>query len=94
MTARRFRVTGHVQGVGFRWGARAEARRLGIRGTVSNTDDGAVEAIAAGGPDALQAFATWLRHGPPGATVDRLETEPVTGHAVDAATADGFTIGR
>jgi len=42
------RVDGHVQGVGFRWYVRSQARRLGLFGTVRNTDDGRVEVIAEG----------------------------------------------
>jgi acylphosphatase len=41
-------VDGHVQGVGFRWWTRAQARRLGLRGTVANLPDGRVEVIAEG----------------------------------------------
>ena len=41
-------VDGHVQGVGFRWWTRSQARRLGLRGTVANLPDGRVEVIAEG----------------------------------------------
>ncbi|HEX8170588.1 MAG TPA: acylphosphatase, partial [Thermoanaerobaculia bacterium] len=62
--ARRFLVRGQVQGVGFRWSARTEARRLGLVGRVRNLPDGAVEAEAQGDDAAVEAFAAWLARGP------------------------------
>jgi acylphosphatase len=68
-----FRVSGRVQGVGFRWSAAREAESLGLRGSVRNRSDGTVEVSAEGGADALQRFAEWLGHGPRGARVERVE---------------------
>ena len=45
------RVTGIVQGVGFRYATVDEARRLRLTGWVRNTGDGAVEVLAEGGPE-------------------------------------------
>jgi acylphosphatase len=59
------RVSGRVQGVGFRFFTRNTAEGLGITGWVSNTGDGAVEAEAQGGPKLLQDFIKDLRKGPP-----------------------------
>jgi acylphosphatase len=70
-------VTGRVQGVGFRWSAVREARRLGLRGWVRNDDDGSVEVEAEGPPPQLDAFLAWLHHGPPGAFVSGVHTRPV-----------------
>jgi acylphosphatase len=72
----RARVTGRVQGVGFRWSAISEARRLGLRGRVRNAADGSVEVEAAGGAGSLAAFLAWLRRGPPGARVTGVEVDP------------------
>jgi acylphosphatase len=76
---RRVVVTGRVQGVFFRDSARSEARRCGVAGWVTNRDDGSVEAVLEGEPDAVEALVAWLRHGPERARVDRhtvTEEEP------------------
>jgi acylphosphatase len=72
---RAYRVTGRVQGVGFRWWTRQTATGLGLRGTVRNARDGSVEVEAEGDPDALEAFESELGAGPGAARVDRLERE-------------------
>jgi len=73
MTARRFLVTGRVQGVGFRWFAARLARELGLRGSARNLPDGRVEMIAAGDTARLAELESGLRAGPPAARVDRLD---------------------
>jgi acylphosphatase len=73
--ARRFLITGRVQGVGFRWFAHAAADRDGLHGWVRNLPDGRVEAHAEGDADALERFERALRHGPPGARVDDIEVD-------------------
>jgi len=67
--ARQIRVSGLVQGVGFRAGLQDEARRRGVRGWVRNRADGSVEALLEGAPDAVAALIAWARCGPPGARV-------------------------
>ncbi|MGD0725553.1 MAG: acylphosphatase [Spirochaetia bacterium] len=78
-------VIGRVQGVGFRYSAIHEARRLGINGTVSNQPDGSVEVVAEGEADRLARLASWLRKGPPGAHVRDLQIQwiPFTGRYTD-----------
>jgi len=73
----RARVTGRVQGVGFRYSAVREALRLGLRGWVRNAGDGSVEVEAEGASPALEDFLAWLRRGPPGAYVVDVEVHPV-----------------
>lgn len=68
-----FRVSGLVQGVGFRWWACRAGRWLGLRGTVRNCRDGSVEIHAAGDAEALAEFEAQLRRGPPGAAVRSVE---------------------
>ncbi|MDM7855930.1 acylphosphatase [Cellulomonas alba] len=81
MTGRRIRVTGDVQGVGFRWACRREAERLGVTGWVRNVADGSVEVSAHGDDAALRALVSWLRSGPPGARVEALTQEDEPGGA-------------
>ena len=71
-----FRVSGRVQGVGFRWWTLREAKRLGLRGTVRNCPDGTVEIHAAGSEAALARLAERLHQGPSHARVDRVERIP------------------
>jgi acylphosphatase len=66
---RRAVVSGVVQGVGFRWSARAVAQDLGVTGYARNLLDATVEVEAEGPADAVDTFVEWLRHGPPSASV-------------------------
>lgn len=70
--AARFRVTGRVQGVGFRASTARRARALGLDGVSRNLDDGSVEVLAAGSAEALLELSAWLAHGPPSARVAEL----------------------
>jgi acylphosphatase len=63
------RLSGRVQGVGFRYATAHEARRLKLSGWVRNLDSGGVEAIFEGPPDAVEAMVRWCQDGPPGAYV-------------------------
>jgi acylphosphatase len=71
----RLRITGRVQGVGFRWFAREEARDLGLSGRVKNLPDGSVEVVAVGAPPALESLRERLRQGPPGGRVQGIEEQ-------------------
>lgn len=75
----RVEVRGRVQGVGFRWYARENARRLGLAGWVRNRDDGSVEVAASGAAQAVGRFLEDLRRGPAGARVDDVIALPVEG---------------
>jgi acylphosphatase len=74
--AMRLRISGRVQGVGFRYALQSEAQRLGLAGWVRNRSDGTVETLAQGAPQALEALATWARRGPPAARVTSVQVEP------------------
>jgi len=70
---RGFRITGRVQGVGFRWWTRKTAQELGLRGTVRNRRDGSVEIHARGPDEAMERFRRKLRRGPTSARVREVE---------------------
>ena len=57
---RRYRVSGRVQGVGFRDATRTRANELGLAGWVRNLSDGRVEVQAAGSGEKLDALADWI----------------------------------
>lgn len=67
---RGYRVTGRVQGVGFRWWTQGKGNALGLIGSVWNRRDGSVEVCAAGSAVALAALERALEEGPVGARVD------------------------
>jgi acylphosphatase len=74
-----YRVVGRVQGVGFRWWARRQARELGLGGWVRNEADGSVVVHAVGPTDALDRLAAALHEGPSAARVQRVEAIPPAG---------------
>ena len=74
--ARRWRIHGRVQGVGFRYFAQRSAQLLGLTGYARNLDDGAVEVYAFGAEEKLSEFAGMLRRGPAWADVRGLEERP------------------
>jgi len=73
--ARRYLVSGRVQGVGFRFFADRVAAREGLHGWARNLTDGRVEIAVEGDADALERFESRVRTGPPGARVDEVEVE-------------------
>ena len=83
----RARITGRVQGVGFRAWVQHEARRRGLAGWVRNEPDGSVAALLAGPDAALAEMVALLWQGPPGARVAEVATE-----AADPPAAPGFQI--
>lgn len=62
-------VQGRVQGVGFRYAAAAEARRLRLAGWVRNTASGEVEVVFEGDAASVDAMLAWCKNGPPLARV-------------------------
>ena len=85
---RRYRVTGRVQGVGFRIWTLRRARDLGLRGTVRNEADGCVTVEADGDAAALDRLHELLRRGPPLAIVREVLNVPPT----EAPLPDDFDI--
>jgi acylphosphatase len=73
--ARRYFVSGMVQGVGFRFFVARSARRLGLAGYAKNLRDGRVEVYAVGPSVSLAALRSDLRRGPSGAMVEDVSEE-------------------
>jgi acylphosphatase len=70
--ARKYVISGRVQGVGFRYFAERRANQLGIMGYVKNCWDGSVEVYAIGDPISLEKFRSFLAEGPRSARVTNI----------------------
>ncbi len=81
-------VSGRVQGVGFRYAAVRQARRLGLLGWTRNTSDGNVEIVAEGEAERIRALIAWCHTGPPGAAVSAVRQSELPGDG----RLDDFTI--
>jgi len=77
-TARRYFVSGSVQGVGYRYFTQRAAERLGLAGFVRNLRDGRVEIFAMGPPGRLAELKADLARGPRGASVSDVAEETAT----------------
>ncbi len=73
--ARRIRITGDVQGVGFRDWTRSLARDTGVSGWVRNLPDGTVEAHLEGSGTAIAEMIDRMNEGPPAGRVDDLKAD-------------------
>lgn len=87
MKAMDIRITGRVQGVGFRAWAAETGRKLGVAGWVRNHADMSVLAHAEGEETAVDAFVAALQEGSPAAKVDRVAAVPC-----EARGCEGFEI--
>jgi len=74
----RINVAGHVQGVGYRFFAVQQARRLSVTGWVRNCEDGSVEVVAEGESGMLKEYTDALRRGPYAAQVTAVKAHPET----------------
>jgi acylphosphatase len=73
--AKRYYVSGMVQGVGYRFFAQRASERLGIAGYTKNLRDGRVEVYAIGPATALVALRRELERGPREASVSDVAEE-------------------
>ncbi|HXT25296.1 MAG TPA: acylphosphatase [Candidatus Eisenbacteria bacterium] len=87
--ARRYYVSGIVQGVGFRYFTQDEAERLRLTGFVRNLRDGRVEVYAIGAAEELVRLRAFLERGPRGAMVQSVAEHPAE---VDPQFAVEFSI--
>lgn len=86
--SRSWLIQGRVQGVFFRASTAEQARSLGLNGSAINLPDGTVRVVAEGADEALDQLEAWLQHGPDGARVDAVESEPPAD-----SVPPGFSIG-
>ena len=87
--ARRYYVSGTVQGVGYRYFAERAAVQSGVTGYVRNLRDGRVEVYAIGPADSLASLRQRLECGPIGAAVEKVTEEDAT---IDLQFQQGFSI--
>jgi acylphosphatase len=87
--ARRYLISGIVQGVGFRYFTQDEAERLRLSGYVRNLRDGRVEVYAIGSQEDLARLRTILERGPRGAMVQHVVEESAE---IDPRFAEEFSI--
>lgn len=82
-------VSGHVQGVGFRYRTTEIAQSFVISGTVENLDDGRVKIVVEGERDEIQRFVDEIQTSVSGRikSIDRFDSEP-------SGEFDGFAIKR
>ena len=89
LVARRYNVSGRVQGVGFRNYVEHVAGKIGVHGYVRNRRDGRVEVFAMGSPEVLKQLRAALERGPMMSRVDMVAEEPDT---VEAQYIGNFVI--
>jgi len=83
----KLRIYGRVQGVGFRYSARNQARSLGLKGWVENCPDGSVCSVIKGSREDCMKFMEWCRRGTGYSWVEKvdireMEPEPFTSFRV------------
>ena len=88
IVARKYLVSGRVQGVGFRYFVQDAAMREGVSGYVRNLPDGRVEAHVEGDLEAVTRVEQALWNGPPGARVEDVSVDATA----PTARASGFRI--
>lgn len=72
MTQYEIKITGRVQGVGFRYFVFQKAKEFGLNGWVRNTIDRGVLIVAQGDETEIETFIDYLRIGPIRARVDKI----------------------
>lgn len=89
IVSRRYRISGRVQGVGFRLFALDAARREDVSGVARNLSGGDVEVVAEGDSEAVERFERAIRRGPSLARVDDVTVEIM----LPAGRPPGFSVG-
>ena len=73
MIARKFLISGEVQGVGYRYFAQRSSAKHQVRGYVKNLEDGRVEVLVEGNAKAVEEFRHDLAAGPAYSRVGQIE---------------------
>lgn len=82
-------VSGRVQGVFFRDTTRQAAQAEGVDGWVRNLQDGRVEAVFEGSPEAVESMVEFCHEGSPAANVTGVDVE-----YGDSEGVEGFRVRR
>ena len=69
-----FKISGSVQGIGYRWFVRDTAAKYALTGLVRNRRDGTVEGEAQGEKKAIEAFILEIKTAHPWAQIIGAET--------------------
>ncbi|MFP4380131.1 MAG: acylphosphatase [Candidatus Sumerlaeia bacterium] len=80
MDRKKLRISGRVQGVGFRYYTQNTAQKMGVTGWVRNASDGTVEAEAQADKETLERFIGKVRKGPPASSVDKIDASKSSVH--------------
>lgn len=87
MTARKWVVSGRLQGVGFRNYVQKHALRAGVTGYAKNLEDGRVEVHGVGAEEGLKRLSGYVRRGPMFAEVRTVDEQ-----MAEVVRYDGFQI--
>ena len=88
IVAKRFLISGRVQGVGFRYYVQDHAAVEGVHGYARNLHDGRVEVLVEGDDESVLRVERALRRGPSGARIDDVVVET----AGPSGRATGFSV--
>jgi acylphosphatase len=80
-------VSGHVQGVGYRWFVRGLASAAGLAGSARNLPDGRVEVVVEGADDAVRSLVAGLEGADAPGSVTRVDVRDDVAQGVH-----GFTV--
>lgn len=73
MIARKYLISGQVQGVGYRYFVQRSSAKHQVRGYVKNLEDGRVEVLVEGSARSVEAFRQDLAAGPAYSQVGQIE---------------------
>jgi len=68
-------ISGRVQGVGYRYFVKRQAKKLDLKGWVRNMDDGRVEGVFEGEKDKVEEMIKWCKEGLMLAEVKEVEVQ-------------------